>query len=76
MALHQTKTIMARKHNEDEVLYRLRKKHDVRVTQNKEILVLSRKSKQKQHDLGNGSWGKIDFLVNHCGYRQIFVSDF
>lgn len=20
-----------------------------------------------QHDLGNGPWGKIDFLVNHCG---------
>jgi len=19
-------------------------------------------------ELGNGSWGKIDFLVNHCGY--------
>lgn len=23
--------------------------------------------------LGNGSWGKIDFLTKHCGYRQIFV---
>lgn len=67
---------MARKHNEDEVLYRLRKKHDVRITQNKEILVLSQFAKNKLNDLGNGSWGKIDFLVNYCGYRQYFVKDF
>lgn len=67
---------MARKHNEDEVLYRLRKKSDVRVTSFKEILVLGKRAKNKQHDLGNGSWGKIDFLVNHCGYRQIFVTEF
>lgn len=26
-------------------------------------------------DLGNGSWGKIDFLTKHCGYRQIFVKE-
>lgn len=26
--------------------------------------------------LGNGSWGKIDFLTKHCGYRQIFVKEF
>ena len=25
--------------------------------------------------LGNGSWGKIDFLKKHCGYRQIFVQE-
>lgn len=24
-------------------------------------------------DLGNGSWGKIDFLRRYCGYLQIFV---
>lgn len=70
---------MARKHNEDEVLFQLRKKHDVRVTQNKEVLVLNGKSNkgqfQPQNDLGNGSWGKIDFLVNHCGYRQMFVAE-
>lgn len=23
--------------------------------------------------IGNGTWGKIDFLVNHCGYIYIFV---
>lgn len=25
--------------------------------------------------LGNGSWGKIDFLTKYCGYRQIFVKE-
>ena len=25
--------------------------------------------------LGNGSWGKIDFLTKHCSYRQIFVKE-
>lgn len=26
-------------------------------------------------DLGNGSWGKVDFLRRYCGYRQIFVKE-
>lgn len=26
-------------------------------------------------DLGNGSWGKIDFLKRYCGYGQIFVKE-
>ena len=26
-------------------------------------------------DLGNGSWGKIDFLRRYCDYRQIFVKE-
>lgn len=67
------------KYKEDEVLSQLRKKHDVRITPEKEILVLNGKSNkgqfQKKDDLGNGSWGKIDFLVKHCGYRQMFVSE-
>ena len=68
---------MARKHNEDEVLFQLRKKHDVKI-QGKDILILNGKSKrsQKSDDLGNGSWGKIDYLCNHKGYIKRFVSDF
>ena len=26
-------------------------------------------------DLGNGSWGKVDFLRRYCGYKQIFVKE-
>ena len=77
---------MARKHNEDEVLRTLRSKNDVRIV-NGEIQVLKDKvfnkktsqvetNPKKHFDLGNGSWGKISFLVNYCGYRQIFVSEF
>jgi hypothetical protein len=77
---------MARKHNEDEVLRAFRIKNDVRIV-NGEIQVLkdtvwSTKEQKtvtnpkKHFDLGNGSWGKIDYLVKYCGYRQIFVSEF
>lgn len=77
---------MARKHNEDEVLRTLRSKNDVRIVSG-EIQVLKDKvynkktcqvetNPKKHFDLGNGSWGKISFLVNYCGYRQIFVSKF
>lgn len=30
----------------------------------------------KKDDLGIGSWGKIDFLINHQGYRKSMVSEF
>ena len=68
---------MARKHTEDEVLKSLRKKNDVRVNGNL-VLILNGKNKKfpKHNDLGNGSWGKIDFLVNHCGYHTMNVSEF
>ena len=67
---------MARKHKMDEVLRALAKKHDCRIVGNV-IQVLNGKSieakYQLSNDLGNGSWGKIDFLVNHCGFRQMYV---
>lgn len=70
---------MARKHTEDEVLKALSKKSDCRI-KGKDIFVLNGKSQKAQfipkHDLGNGSWGKIDYLTNYCGYRQMFVSEF
>ena len=77
---------MARKHNEDEVLRALRSKSDVRIV-NGEVQVLkdtvwnTKEQKtvvnhKKHFDLGNGSWGKISFLIKYCGYRQIFVSEF
>ena len=68
---------MACKHQLDEVLHSLGKKQDCRINETN-ILVLNGKGKkrQKQHDLRNGSWGKIDYLVNYCGYRQYFVAEF
>ena len=45
---------------------------------NKQIFILNGKSKKvsKKDDLGIGSWGKIDFLINHQGYRKSMVSEF
>lgn len=63
---------MARKYNVDEVLRSLSKKSDCKV-QGNTIKVLS--GKGQKNDLGNKSWGKIDYLTNYCGYRQIFVSE-
>jgi endo-1,4-beta-mannosidase len=69
---------MARKHyKEDEVLRSLSKKHDVKID-GYTIYVLNGKSKRQpmSHDLGNGSWGKIDYLVNYCGYSQYYINEF
>ena len=70
---------MARKHKMDEVLKALAKKHDCRIVGNV-IQVLNGESLEAKYqlsnDLGNGSWGKIDFLVKHCGFRQMYVVDF
>ena len=76
---------MERKHTVDEVLIALSLKNDVKVDR-KVIMILSDfvyknngqkiENPKKKHDLGNGSWGKIDFLVNHHGYSFFHVSDF
>jgi hypothetical protein len=80
---------MARKnHTEEEVLRALHKKSDIRVIPNaKRIKLLSNKvwsdksegyieNANKKHDLGNGSWGRIDFLRRHCGYAVETVESF
>ena len=67
---------MARKqHSEEEVLKALKRKSDVKI-EGKFVLVLNGNKQHKSHDLGNGSWGKIDFLTAHCGYRKSMVSEF
>lgn len=75
-----------KKYEEDEVLHALRRKHDVYVD-SPFVQVLADKvwdSKSmamvdnplKNNDLGNKSWGRIDFLINHCGYRLQRVGKF
>ena len=76
---------MARKHSLDGVLRALRTKNDVKI-EGTTVLILSDfvyknngqkvENPNKKHDLGNGSWGKIDFLVNHNGYSLYHISDF
>ena len=75
---------MARKHKIDEVLRTLGRKNDIRIFSNR-IQILKDKiwtkdgaidNPRKKHDLGNGSWGKIDFLTNYHGYYINYVEKF
>lgn len=56
---------------EHEVVYQLNKKADIRIV-GKQIQEL----KDGKGDVGNGSKGKIDFLVKYCAYVHTFVSKF
>lgn len=67
------------KYNEMSAILGLKSKHDVKIdAMNKQIFILNGKSKKvsKKDDLGIGSWGKIDFLINHCSYRKSMVAEF
>lgn len=59
---------MARKHYDEASCVRsLSKKNSININGNR-IEVLKGAT-----DVGNGSWGKIDFLVKYCDYVCIFV---
>lgn len=58
-------------YTEDQVLLDFRKKADLRVV-GKQIQEL----KEGKGDVGNGTRGKIDFLVKFCGYTHFYVKDF
>ena len=59
---------MARKHHDEAKCVRsLSKKKSIRINGNC-IEVL-----KDATDVGNGSWGKIDFLTKYCNYVCIFV---
>jgi len=78
---------MARKqYNEDEVLKSLRKKNDCRIS-GQTIMILSDEifsreqginipNLRKIGDLGNSTYGRIDYLVNYCGYSVVKVGEF
>lgn len=64
---------MARKQfNEDEVLRTLHKKNDLRIDNNMKVIQVLRDNVT----CGNGTWGKIDFLVNHNGWKSMLVNEF
>lgn len=69
---------MARKqYQEDEVLRSLTQKKDVKVDKyRKEVFTLNGKIWPRSNDLGNKSWGKIDYLVNYQNYRHYSVAEF
>lgn len=63
------------KHTEKTALAALSRKNDIKIDGD-HLQILSDENKFKVHDLGNKSWGRIDFLVNYCGYSNYFVEEF
>ena len=60
---------MARKqHNVDEVLRSLSKKNGCSISNERRQIEI----RKGQTDLGNGSWGKIDFLEKRYGFNVIY----
>lgn len=60
-----------KKYDEISVVRALSKNPDVTIT-NKGNLKVVEVVKNSQW-CGNGTWGKIDFLVNHCGYTYCSI---
>ena len=57
---------MARMHDMEKVVEQLDALMGVTVTEEGELII-----PQGTTTLGNKSWGKVDYLVNHCGYRLV-----
>jgi len=63
---------MARKskYQADEVVYFLSKRKGVKISAKQKHIEVS-----KRNDLGNGCWGRVDFLRNHCAFTCIIKSN-
>lgn len=59
------------KHDEVNVLRSLGRNKEVSVNQANKTVTVSREAQS----VGNGTWGKIDYLVHYCGYTQLFTND-
>lgn len=58
---------MNKNYDEATVIRALNKKRSIKVSNG--VIKVERDSTE----VGNGTWGKISYLVNYCGYKQIFV---
>lgn len=58
---------------EHQVIAELDRKADLRVV-GKQIQEIT--GDRAKGDVGNGTKGKIDFLVKYCGYTHFYVKDF
>lgn len=59
------------KHDEVNVLRSLGRNKEVSVNKANKTVIVSRNAQS----VGNGTWGKIDYLVHYCGYTQLFTND-
>lgn len=60
------------KYDEMSVVRALSKNPDVKITNHGKSQVIE--VVRGGQYCGNGTWGKIDFLVKHCGYTQCFIN--
>lgn len=65
-----------KKHTPFTALTSLSRKKDVRILEGGLIAVLSPNSPHRTNDLGNGSWGRIDYLCKVAGFRLVRVRKF
>ena len=76
-----------KKHNEYDCIKQLDRKRDCKIASSGVIVILQNhifipkegktiRNPNKHFDLGNKSWGKIDYLINHCGYSMMRVDRF
>lgn len=65
---------MAKKRNYDEanVVRSLMRKHSINISYCGNTRTIE--VEKNAYDIGNGSWGKIDYLVKYCGYTVIYVA--
>lgn len=63
---------MSGKYNENSVVRSLYRNPDVKINTSSKTIEVNRNATH----CGNGSWGKIDFLTNYCGYFVKVVQNF
>lgn len=61
-----------KKYDEMSVVRALSKNPDVKISYGSNFNKVIEVVKNSQY-CGNGTWGKIDFLVKHCGYTYCFI---
>lgn len=62
---------MAKKHyDEVNVIRALDRKSGISINYGTRSILVDKEAT----DVGNGSWGKIDYLCNYCGYTYLMVS--
>ena len=61
---------MKRKYDEASVVRALNKKQYIKVNTVNGVVEVQKNAT----DVGNGSWGKIDYLCHYCGYIYVFVT--
>lgn len=57
-----------RNYDEVSVIASLMRKSTINIDRGSKTITILKDSTE----LGNGSWGKIDFLVNHCKYHTCY----